>query len=205
MHLLAAQGYVVAFSNPRGSCGYGTDWVKSIHGQWGQKDYADLIAVTNYLARQPDVDARRLGVLGGSYGGFMTTWMLGHNRRFKAGVTMRQAGNRLIQFGASDYNAGERHSFGGAWPWQKPLAYLRQSPNFHAHRIRAPLLIIHNENDLRCPIAQADELFTILKALGKTTEYVRFEGESHGMSRGGRPQNRRERLVRITGWFARYL
>lgn len=205
MHLLAAQGYVVAFSNPRGSCGYGTDWVKSIHGQWGQKDYADLIAVTNHLARQRDVDARRLGVLGGSYGGFMTTWMLGHNRRFKAGVTMRQAGNRMIQFGAADYNAEERHSFGGAWPWEKPLAYLKQSPNFYAHRIQAPLLIIHSENDLRCPIAQADELFTILKALGKTTEYVRFEGESHGLSRGGKPQNRRERVARITGWFARYL
>jgi dipeptidyl aminopeptidase/acylaminoacyl peptidase len=82
---------------------------------------------------------------------------------------------------------------------------LRQSPNFHAHRIQAPLLIIHNENDLRCPIAQADELFTILKALGKTTEYIRFEGESHGLSRGGKPQNRLERLKRITGWFARYL
>jgi dipeptidyl aminopeptidase/acylaminoacyl peptidase len=205
MHLLAAQGYVVAFSNPRGSCGYGTDWVKSIHGQWGQKDYADLIAVTNHLARQPDVDGRRLGVLGGSYGGFMTTWMLGHNRRFKAGVTMRQAGNRLIQFGAADYNASERHSFGGVWPWEKPLAYLKQSPNFYAHRIQAPLLIIHSENDLRCPIAQADELFTILKSLDRTVEYIRFEGESHGLSRGGRPQNRLERLKRITGWFARYL
>ena len=205
MHLLAAQGYVVAFSNPRGSCGYGTDWVKSIHGAWGQKDYADLMAVTNHLARQADVDPKRLGVLGGSYGGFMTTWMLGHNKRFKTGVTMRQAGNRMTQFGSSDYNAHERHSFGGAWPWEKPLQYLKRSPNFYAHKITAPLLIIHSENDLRCPIAQADELFTILKALGRTAEYIRFEGESHGLSRGGKPQNRLERLKRIVDWFDRTL
>lgn len=205
MHLLAAQGYVVAFSNPRGSCGYGNDWMASIHGKWGQKDYADLMAVTNAVARKSYVDGKRLGVLGGSYGGFMTTWILGHNQRFKAGVTMRQAGNRLMQFGASDYNASERHSFGGAWPWEKPMAYLKQSPNFHAHRITAPLLIIHSEQDLRCPVSQADELFTILKALGRETEYIRFEGESHGLSRGGKPQNRLERLKRIQDWFRRYL
>lgn len=205
MHLLAARGYVVAFSNPRGSCGYGTNWVKSIHGNWGKKDYADLMAVTDAVVRKPYVDGKRLGVLGGSYGGFMTTWMLGHSRRFKAGVTMRQAGNRMMQFGVSDYNASERHSFGGAWPWEKPLAYLKASPNHYAHRITAPLLIVHSENDLRCPIGQADELFTILKSLGREVEYIRFEGESHGLSRGGRPQNRLERLKRIVDWFGKHL
>ena len=205
MHLLAAQGYVVAFSNPRGSCGYGTDWVRCIRGKWGKDDYADLMAVTNMLSRKSYVDSGRLGVLGGSYGGFMTTWLLGHNKRFKAGVTMRQAGNRLTQFGTSDYNSSERWSFGGVWPWEKPLAYLKQSPNFYAQNITAPLLIIHSENDLRCPIAQADELFTILKSRGMTTEYIRFEGESHGLSRGGKPQNRVERLKRIVDWFERYI
>jgi dipeptidyl aminopeptidase/acylaminoacyl peptidase len=204
MHLLAAQGYVVAFSNPRGSCGYGTDWVKSIHGRWGTVDYDDLMAVTNFVVRQPYVDGRRLGVLGGSYGGFMTTWVLAHSRRFKAGVTMRQAGNRWMQFASADYNQHEYHSF-KAWPWEKPMAYLKQSPNFHAHRIKAPTLIIHSENDLRCPIAQADELFTILKVNGVETEYIRFEGESHGLSRGGRPRNRVERLERILDWFKRHL
>jgi len=205
MHLLAAQGYVVAFSNPRGSCGYGNDWMACIHGKWGQKDYDDLMAVTNAVVRKPYVDGGRLGLLGGSYGGFMTTWILGHSKRFKAGVTMRQAGNRLTQFGASDYNSSERHSFGGAWPWEKPMAYLKQSPNYYAHNIKAPLLIIHSEQDLRCPVSQADELFTILKSLGRETEYIRFEGESHGLSRGGKPQNRLERLKRITDWFRRYL
>jgi dipeptidyl aminopeptidase/acylaminoacyl peptidase len=205
MHLLAAQGYVVAFSNPRGSCGYGTNWVKSIHGKWGGKDYDDLMAVTSAVVRKPYVDGKRIGLLGGSYGGFMTTWILGHSKRFKAGVTMRQAGNRLTQFGSSDYNASERHSFGGAWPWEKPMAYLKQSPNYYAHNIKAPLLIIHSEQDLRCPVSQADELFTILKALDREVEYIRFEGESHGLSRGGKPQNRLERLKRIQDWFRRYL
>lgn len=204
MHLLAAQGYVVAFSNPRGSCGYGTNWVKSIRGRWGTVDYDDLMAVTSFVTRRPYVDGRRLGVLGGSYGGFMTTWVLAHSRRFKAGVTMRQAGNRWMQFASADYNSHEYHSF-KAWPWEKPMAYLKQSPNFHAHRIKAPTLIIHSENDLRCPIAQADELFTILKVNGVESEYIRFEGESHGLSRGGRPQNRKERLDRILDWFKRHL
>jgi dipeptidyl aminopeptidase/acylaminoacyl peptidase len=134
----------------------------------------------------------------------MTTWILGHSRRFKAGVTMRQAGNRLIQFGSADYNVNSGHYF-GVMPWEKPLAYLKHSPNYYAHKITAPLLIIHSEEDLRCPVAQADELFVFLKAQGKTTEYIRFEGESHGLSRGGRPLNRLERLKRILDWFERYL
>jgi len=204
MHLLAAQGYVVAFANPRGSCGYGTRWMNCIRGKWGTVDYDDLMAVTNALARKPYVDSKRLGVLGGSYGGFMTTWILGHNKRFKAGVTMRQAGNRLMQFASSDYNVHEYHSF-GQWPWEKPMAYLKQSPNLYGHRITAPTLIIHSENDLRCPIGQADELFAILKSQGRTTEYLRFEGESHGLSRAGKPLNRLERLDRILDWFRRYL
>ncbi len=204
MHLLAAQGYVVASCNPRGSCGYGTRWVKCIHGRWGGVDYDDLMAVTSAAARKPYVDGKRMGVLGGSYGGFMTTWILGHTKRFKTGVTMRQAGNRMIQFGSADYNVLSKNAF-KAWPWEKPMAWLRQSPNYYAHRIRAPLLIIHSEQDLRCPIVQADELFTILKSQGRTAEYVRFEGESHGLSRGGKPQNRLERLRRIVDWFERYL
>jgi dipeptidyl aminopeptidase/acylaminoacyl peptidase len=204
MHLLAARGYVVVFSNPRGSTGYGTNWVKAITGRWGSVDYDDLMTVTNAVARKPYVDSRRMGVLGGSYGGFMSTWILGHSKRFKAGVTMRQAGNRLIQFGASDFGWYEYYQFGG-FPWEKPMQYLKRSPNFYAENITAPLLIIHSENDLRCPVAQADELFTMLKFQGRTVEYIRFEGESHGLSRGGKPLNRLERLRRIVDWFDRYL
>ena len=203
-HLLAAHGYVVCFTNPRGSSGFGLDWVKSIEGRWGTIDYDDLMAVTSSMSRKPYVDGRRMGVTGGSYGGFMTTWIVGHTNRFKAAVTQRQAGNRLIQFGASDFGWYEKNRF-EAYPWEKPLKYLRQSPNHYAGNMRTPLLIIHSENDLRCPVSQADELFTFLKVQKKTVELIRFEGESHGLSRGGRPQNRLERLNRIVDWFRRYL
>jgi dipeptidyl aminopeptidase/acylaminoacyl peptidase len=204
MHLLAAQGYVVVFTNPRGSSGYGLKFMNCIEGDWGNLDYKDLMAVTDTVERLPFVDRRRLGVTGGSYGGFMTTWMVGHTNRFRAAVTQRQAGNFLGFFGASDFGYYDYFSF-KTYPWEDPAKYLRMSPNFYAHHCKTPLLIIHSENDLRCPISQAEELFAFLKVMGKTVELVRFEGESHGLSRGGKPQNRLERLNRIVDWFQRYL
>jgi dipeptidyl aminopeptidase/acylaminoacyl peptidase len=203
-HVLAAQGYVVVFTNPRGSSGRGLKFMNSIERRWGTVDYDDLMTVTDTMVAQPYIDRRRLGVAGGSYGGFMTTWITAHTNRFKAGVTMRQAGNLLQFFGASDFGYLEPQTY-KKWPWDDPLLYLRRSPNFYAKNIHAPLLIIHSENDLRCPIAQSEELFATLKVLGRTTEFVRFEGESHGLTRGGRPQNRLEHLNRTTGWFRRYL
>lgn len=204
MHLLAAQGYVVAFSNPRGSSGRGLKYMNCIEGKWGKLDFADVMAVTDSMARRPYVDAKRLGILGGSYGGFMTTWAVGHTDRFKAAVTQRALGNWITQFGASDFGWEDRHEMGGT-PWRKPLHYLKLSPNYYVEKIRTPLLIIHSEQDLRCPVPQAMELFASLKLLGRTTEMVLFEGESHGLSRGGKPMNRVERLNRIVDWFRRYI
>ncbi len=204
MHLLAAQGYVVVYTNPRGSSGYGLRFMNCIENRWGQDDYADLMTVVDQMVRKPYVDGRRLGVLGGSYGGFMTTWMVGHTHRFRAAVTQRQVGNVMTQAGSSDLGFYRVYSR-GSLPWETPMKYLKDSPNFYADKIKTPLLIIHSENDLRCPIAQGEELFTLLKLRRRTVEMVRFEGESHGLSRGGRPQNRLERLNRITGWFRRYL
>ncbi|MFH1143209.1 MAG: S9 family peptidase, partial [Candidatus Eisenbacteria bacterium] len=204
MHFLAASGYVVVFTNPRGSSGYGLRFMNCIENRWGGLDYADLMAVADSMIRRPYVDPDRMGVMGGSYGGFMTTWIVGHTRRFKAAVTERQVGNQVTQSGSSDLGFYRIYAR-GYYPWEKPLAYLRNSPNFHAARIRTPLLIIHSENDLRCPIAQAEELFTYLKLQRRTVEMVRFAGESHGLSRGGKPQNRRERLARIAEWFAKWL
>ncbi len=204
MHLLAAEGYVVVFSNPRGSSGRGLKYMNCIEGNWGKLDYADIMAVTESMARRRYVDSKRLGILGGSYGGFMTTWAVGHTNRFKAAVTQRALGNWLIQFGASDYGWDLKFELGGA-PWEKPLHYLKLSPNYYVARMKTPLLIIQSEHDLRCPAPQALELFTSLKLLGRTTEMVLFEGESHGLSRGGSPANRLERLERIVDWFERYL
>jgi acylaminoacyl-peptidase len=175
-----------------------------IENRWGTHDYDDLMAVVDTMVRMPYIDRRRLGVTGGSYGGFMTTWMVGHTDRFKAAVTQRQASNFMIQVGSSDY--GFYRTYGrGSTPLETPLKHLKDSPNFHARNIKTPLLIIHSEQDLRCPIAQSEELFTYLKLQRNTVEMIRFEGESHGLSRGGKPQNRLERLRRICDWFRRYL
>jgi dipeptidyl aminopeptidase/acylaminoacyl peptidase len=204
MHLLAAQGYVVVFTNPRGSAGFGMRYMNCIQGRWGSVDYQDLMAVTDSMVRRRYVNRRRLGVIGGSYGGFMTTWVVGHTNRFRAAVTQRQLGSWLIYFASGAVGYRRMYEFGGT-PWEKPMKYLRASPNFYADRIQTPLLIIHSENDMGCTIGQAEELFTYLKVQGKTVELVRFEGESHGLSRGGRPQNRLERLNRIVDWYRRYL
>jgi dipeptidyl aminopeptidase/acylaminoacyl peptidase len=204
MHFLAAQGYVVVFTNPRGSSGYGLRYMNCIEDRWGKLDYADLMMVVDDMTRRPYVDKRRLAVMGGSYGGFMTTWIVGHTDRFKTAITERQVGNMITQVGSGDlgfYRTYTRR----ATPWETPLRYLKDSPNFYADKIRTPLLIIHSEQDLRCPIAQAEELFMYLKLQHKPVEMLRFEGESHGLSRGGKPQNRLERLRRIREWLARTL
>jgi len=204
LHFLAARGYVVVFTNPRGSSGYGLRFMNCIENRWGTYDYDDLMAVVDAMCRKPYVDGKRLGVAGGSYGGFMTTWMIGHTNRFRAAVTQRQAGNMLVQVASSDVGF-YRTYVRGSTPWETPMKHIKDSPNYYAPRMKTPLLIIHSENDLRCPIGQAEELFTFLKLRRQVVEMVRFEGESHGLSRGGKPQNRRERLSRIADWFARYL
>jgi dipeptidyl aminopeptidase/acylaminoacyl peptidase len=201
---LAAEGYVVAYGNPRGSAGYGRTFRGCIVGCWGKIDHDDCNAIADYLAKRKDVDAKRLGITGGSYGGYMTNWMIAHTHRFKAAVTQRSVVNLESMFGTSDYGWDLADAFGGV-PWKKRAHYVDRSPLSHAPKIKTPLLIIHSEQDLRCPIEQAEQLFATLKYLGRTVELVRFEGESHGLSRGGRPQNRAERLRRIHGWFKKYL
>jgi dipeptidyl aminopeptidase/acylaminoacyl peptidase len=146
-------------------------------------------------------------VTGGSYGGFMTNWIVGHTDRFRAAATQRSVVNLYSFFGASDYGYNFQYELHGL-PWEDEeasLQYLRMSPIHYVKNVKTPLLIIHSEQDHRCPISQAEELYTALKVLKREVEFVRFEGESHGLSRGGRPRNRRERLDRIAGWFERHL
>ncbi len=204
MQWLAALGYVVCYSNPRGSTGYGLKFRRCIHADWGHLDYIDVLAVADWFAARPFVDRKRMGVTGGSYGGFMTNWIVGQTNRFKAAVTQRSVVNNESMCGTSDFGWDFGHELGG-WPWQRAERLRAQSPLRFVKNIRTPLLIEHEEQDHRCPIEQAEQLFTALKLLGRTVELVRFEGESHGMSRIGRPQNRAERLRRIADWFKRYL
>ncbi|MCG3128734.1 MAG: Dipeptidyl-peptidase 5 [Phycisphaerae bacterium] len=204
MQFLAAKGYVVVYSNPRGSVGYGLKFMNCIHGDWGNLDYRDVTKVADWIWKLPWIDNQRVGVTGGSYGGYMTNWVVGHTQRFKAAVTQRSVVNMESMFGTSDFGWDLGWMFGGV-PWEKQAAYRRSSPLTFVKNIRTPLLIEHEEEDHRCPIEQAEQLFTSLKVLRRTVELIRFEGESHGLSRGGRPQNRAERLKRIAAWMDKYL
>ncbi|MCA9243113.1 MAG: S9 family peptidase [Phycisphaerales bacterium] len=204
MQMLAGRGYVVVFSNPRGGTSYGLNFRKCIFRDWGNLDYKDIRKVGDWIFRQRYVDSKRVGVTGGSYGGFMTNWMIAREHRYKAAVTQRSVVSMASMFGVSDYGFAIAGEFNGL-PWKGQRTLEKFSPLSYVEKIQTPLLIIHSEEDLRCPVAEADQLFTALKYLKREVEYVRFEGESHGLSRGGRPQNRAERLRRIAGWFDRYL
>jgi dipeptidyl aminopeptidase/acylaminoacyl peptidase len=204
MQLLAARGYIVLMTNPRGSDGYGLDHRTAILNAYGTVDADDLMTAVDALLKREPVDPKRLYLTGGSYGGFMTNWLVAHTDRFRAAVTQRSVTNLSSFFGSSDIG----WSFGQAefdgTPWDEPERYERCSPLTYADRVETPLLILHSESDLRCPIEQGEQLFVKLKVLGKEVEMVRFVGESHGLSRGGRPQNRAERLRRILDWFKRH-
>ncbi|MFZ5824631.1 MAG: prolyl oligopeptidase family serine peptidase [Bacillota bacterium] len=207
-HWLAAQGYAVVYSNPRGSQGYGRDFCHCIMADWGNKDYADVMAAIETAVERYDfVDSDRLGVAGGSYGGFMVNWIVGHSDRFKAAVTMRSVVNRWSAMGSSDTGYNRIRQFGTEnwWEEQNMAPYLKQSPLLHASKINTPLLIEHQENDLRCPIEQAEQLYAALKVQRKPVKFIRYPGESHGMSRNGKPWHRIHRLVNITQWFDEYL
>ncbi|MGH8003143.1 MAG: S9 family peptidase, partial [Limisphaerales bacterium] len=202
--LLAARGYVVFFSNPRGSQGYGEAFAGAIVGDWGNLDYKDVMAGTDELVKKPFVDPKRVGVTGGSYGGFMTNWIVGHSNRYKAAITGRSVVNQYSMSGSSDIGH-EVYREMKAHIWDEPDKLLRLSPISYVKNVRTPLLILHNEFDLRCPVGQAEELFLSLKYLKRKVEFVRFPEEPHGLSRHGRPDRRLARLGWILKWFDRYL
>jgi dipeptidyl aminopeptidase/acylaminoacyl peptidase len=203
--VLASRGYGVVFGNPRGSIGYSQEFVAATRHDWGGGDYNDLMAIADFAAKLPWVDNERMGVTGGSYGGYMTNWIIGHTNRFKAAVACRSTCNRFSQFGVSDlaYMNGQ-FEFDGD-PWDNPEAYLSRSPIMYVRNIETPLLLIHSEDDMRCPISQADEMFTALRNLKKTAVMVRFPGENHNLPRSGKPLHRVERLEYIVAWFDTYM
>ncbi len=205
MQVLAANGYVVLYTNPRGSTGYGRDFALAVRGAWGVKDSLDILAGVDALLAKGYIDEQRQAVIGGSYGGFMTNWLIGHTDRFKAAVTDRSVVNRASFFGSSDIGWEFADDDMETTPWDDPELYMRMSPITYVKQMHTPLLIIHSEQDLRCGIEQAEELFAALKYLGREVLFVRFEGQSHGLSRGGHPKLRMERLRHIKGWFAKHL
>jgi dipeptidyl aminopeptidase/acylaminoacyl peptidase len=204
-YYLAAQGYVVHFSNPRGGRGYGEAHTKAIWGDWGNKDYADLMSWADYMAGQPYIDAGRMGVTGGSYGGYMTVWIIGHTQRFKAAVTQRAVSNFVSMWGSSDFNWAFQQELDDKPPFEDLQKFWKHSPIAYIGNARTPTKVIHNEFDLRCPIEQGEQVFVALKRLGVDTEMVRFPDEFHGLSRSGRTDRRIARLNHILGWFEKYL
>jgi dipeptidyl aminopeptidase/acylaminoacyl peptidase len=204
-------GYVVLFSNPRGSSGYAEEWGRAIRGPidggpgWGTVDYDDVMAVVDTALERFDFcDAGRLGVMGGSYGGYLTSWIVGHTGRFKAACSERAVNNWVSMYGSSDAGYSFRSYFGG-FVWEDIGAYLKHSPITYATDITTPLIILHSENDLRCPIEQAEGLFITLRLLGRDVELVRFPSESHELSRAGSPVHRVLRFETILEFFDRHL
>lgn len=204
--LLCSRGYVVVYSNPRGSHGYGQKFVDACRGDYGGKDYGDLMAVMDWVVANVDyVDANRLGVTGGSYGGFMTNWIVGHTNRFKAAATQRSISNWTSFTGASDIGSYFTENELNANPWDDPEQMVKFSPLTYVKNIETPLLILHGEEDLRCPIEQAEQLYVFMRRLRKQVSFVRFPGSTHELSRSGKPSLRIERLNAIVDWMDKYI
>ncbi len=204
--LLAARGYGVLYTNPRGSKGYGEAFTARIFADWGNQDFLDCMAALDKAADLSWVNRGRLGVTGGSYGGFMAAWLVGHTDRFAAAVATRGCYNFASFYGTSDIGPTFGDYILGGPVYEREAQYRQMSPLTYASKMRTPLLLIHNEGDLRCPMEQAEQLFVQLRRMGKVeTDLIRFPEESHGLSRSGRPDRRVERLERIVGWFDRFL
>jgi dipeptidyl aminopeptidase/acylaminoacyl peptidase len=204
-YYLAAQGYVVYFSNPRGGIGYGEKHAGAIWNGWGTHDYRDLMKWADYMQKQPYIDRKRMGVTGGSYGGYMTNWIIGHTNRFKAAVTQRCVSNLISMWGSSDFNWHFQRIFGDTPPWENLNNYWKQSPMKYMGNVKTPTLVIHSEKDQRCEIEQGEQVFVALRTQGIDTEFVRYPDEPHGLSRGGRTDRRIDRLHHILRWFDKYL
>ncbi|GAQ18983.1 prolyl tripeptidyl peptidase precursor [Oceanobacillus picturae] len=206
MQLLAARGYVVLYTNPRGSHGYGQEFVDACRSDYGGGDYTDLMTAVDYvLDNYSYIDEDRLGVTGGSYGGFMTNWIVGHTNRFKAAVTQRSISNWLSFYGVSDIGFFFTKWEHGLNLLDDPEKLWEISPLKYAENVETPLLILHGELDFRCPVEQGEQLFIALKHLRKEVEFVRFPGANHELSRSGKPAMRQERLNHICRWFEQYL
>jgi dipeptidyl aminopeptidase/acylaminoacyl peptidase len=201
----AAHGWAVFFTNPRGSTGYGEKFERGIELNWGGNDYVDVMAgVDAILAKYPWIDRDRLGVTGGSYGGFMTNWIIGHTTRFKAAVTLRSISNFVSDDGTRDGAYGHADDFGGDI-FEKPEFYWARSPLRFANKVKTPTLVLHSDNDFRVPIEQGEQWFRALRHFGVESEIVFFPRENHNLTRTGEPKHLVESINWQVYWFDKYL
>jgi len=205
MQYWANQGYFVFFCNPRGSDGRGNEFA-DIRGRYGTIDYDDLMRFTDaVLERFPAIDPERVGVTGGSYGGFMTNWIIGHTQRFRAAVSQRSISNWFSMGYTTDIGYFFAPDQIGATPWSDPAKLWEHSPLKYADRVQTPTLFIHSDADYRCWLPEALQMFTALKDHGVEARVCIFKGENHDLSRSGKPKARLRRLKEITAWFDRFL
>ena len=203
--VLATNGFIVLFCNPRGSSSYGREFTQQVTGDWGGEDYLDIMASVDDAVKRPYVDAERLGIWGYSYGGYMTAWTIGQNHRFKAAVCGAPCFDLESMFGTSDIS----HEFGmlqwGGPPHEAREWYATHSPSQFAHNTKTPTLIIQGEADNRCPVGQSEQMFVTLKQAGCEVEMARYPGGSHLFMRAGPPEHRQDVLARVLAWFQGHL
>ena len=199
--LLASAGYTVVYGNPRGSSSYGADFGGAMLGGYGTVDADDVLAIARTAKKNHKDPGAPMHLTGGSYGGFMTNWLVGHTDEFRSAVTQRSISNWLSFYGTSDigYKFSDIEVAGN--PWEHTDKLWAQSPIKYVAEVNTPLLILHADEDHRCPVEQAEQLYIALKALGKETTFIRFPDEGHELSRSGRPDRRVARLEAILAWF----
>lgn len=206
MQVWAAAGYAVFFCNPRGSDGRGNEFA-DIRGKYGTIDYEDIMDFTDLvLEKHPYIDPERIGVTGGSYGGYMTNWIIGHTDRFAAAASQRSISNWISKFCTTDIGYFFVYDQGGeATPWDGHDRLWESSPLKYADKAKTPTLFIHSEEDYRCWYPEGLQMFTALKYHGVEARMCMFRGENHELSRGGKPKHRIRRLQEIQDWFDKYL
>ena len=201
----AAKGWAVFFANPRGSTGYGEKFERGIVNNWGGMDYQDIMAgVDQVLKENAWIDSARLGVTGGSYGGYMTNWIVGHTNRFKCAVTLRSVSNFISDEGTRDGAYGHEDDFKGLL-FDDFEQYWNASPLKYARNVKTPTLVLHSDNDFRVPLEQGEQWFRALQHYGVTSELVIFPRENHNLTRTGEPKHLVESLNWQVYWFSKYL
>jgi len=206
MQFYAARGYAIVFSNPRGSGGYGREFMRANYRNWGPGPSGDVLSAADFAAREPYVNPERQVLTGGSYGGYLTAWIVGHDHRFKAAVAQRGVYDLATFYGEG--NAWFLLPlYWGGYPWQRDVRYVldRDSPLTYVENITTPLLIKHGDVDFRTGVVQSQMLYKSLKQLGREVEYVRYPRATHELSRSGEPKQRLDRLVRYEEFFRRYI
>jgi dipeptidyl aminopeptidase/acylaminoacyl peptidase len=201
---IAGAGMFVLYTNPRGSSGYGSEFTFSTRGRWGLEDYEDIMKAVDVVVRRPDVDSTRMGVTGGSYGGFMTAWITTKTDRFRAAQADRMISNWVSWYGTSDAQGLTEFEFYGR-PWDNWDLYVDLSPIRFADRVRTPTLIVQSEEDHRTPMGDAEQWFMALRKHDVPVEFIRYPRSNHDLSRTGEPWLLVDRLARLRQWFQHWL